>query len=130
MQIQEHLGLKVDKKLSIKDRLKNKFAKVNRAIGISKKLSGFLPHHSLITLYKSFMQPHLDYADIIYDQSNMQINLCNKTETFQYNAAVAITGAIRGSVKKRQYQELGFEYLSSQMWLRKLCTFYGIDCKK
>ena len=76
------------------------------------------------------MQPHLDYADIIYDQSNMQINLCNKTETFQYNAAVAITGAIRGSVKKRQYQELGFEYLSSQMWLRKLCTFYGIDCKK
>ena len=90
-----------------------------------KKLSGFLPRHSLISLYKSFIRPHLDYADIIYDQPN-NLTLCNKTETCQYNAALAITGAIRGSSKERLYQELGFEYLSSRRWLRKLCTFYKI----
>ena len=45
---------------------------------------------------------------------------------FQYNAAVAITGAIRSSSKERPCQELGFEYLSSRRWLRKLCTFYKI----
>ena len=89
------------------------------------KLSGFLPHHSLITLYKSFLRLHLDYADIIYDQPN-NLSLCNKIETCQCNAAVAITGAIRGSSKERLYQELGFEYLSSRRWLRKLCTFYKI----
>ena len=90
-----------------------------------KKMSGFLPRHSLITLYKSFIQLHLDYADIMYNQPN-NLNPCNKIETWQYNAALAITGAIRSSLKEKQYQKLDFEYLSSQRWLKKLCTFYRI----
>ena len=122
---QKHLGLKLDKKLSFKEQFKDKFAKVNRGIEILKKLSGFLPRHSLITLDKSFIRPHLDYDDVIYDESN-NLNLCNKIENYQYNAALAITGAIRGSSKERLYQELGFEYLSSRRWLRKLCPFYKI----
>ena len=125
VQTQKHLRLKLDKKLSFKERLKDKLAKVNRGIGILKKLSGFLPRNSLITLYKSLIRPHLDYADIIYDQPN-NLTLCNKIETCQYNAAVAITGAIRGSSKERLCQDLGFEHLSSRRWLRKLCTFYKI----
>ena len=88
-------------------------------------MSGFLPHHSLINLYKSFIRPHLDYTDIIYDQPN-NLNLCNKIESCQYNTALAITGVIRGSSKEKLYQELGFDYLSSWRWLRQLCTFYGI----
>ena len=37
VQTQKHLGLKLDKKLSFKEHLKDKFAKVNRGIGILKK---------------------------------------------------------------------------------------------
>ena len=70
VQTQKHLGLKLDKKLSFKEQFKDKFAKVNRGIEILKKLSGFLPRHSLITLDKSFIRPHLDYDDIIYDNLN------------------------------------------------------------
>ena len=73
----------------------------------------FLTCHSLITLYKPFMWPQQHYTDIIYDQPN-NLNLCNKIETCQYNSALTITGAIRGCSKERLYQELGFEYLSSQ----------------
>ena len=76
-----------------------------------------------MTLYKSFTQPHLDYADINYDWP-INLNLCDKIESCQYNAVLVITGAIRGSSEERLCQELGFEYLSSQSWLRKLCTFY------
>ena len=100
VQTQNHLVLKLDKELCFKEHLKDKFAKVNRGIGILKKLSGFLPRHSLITLYESFIRPHLDYADIIYDQPNNS-NLCNKIETCQCNAVLAITGTNRGSSKKR-----------------------------
>ena len=89
VQTQKHLGLKLDKKSSFKEHLKDKFAKVNKGIGILKKLSALLPRHLLITLCKSFIQLHLDYADIIYDQPN-NLNLCNKIETCQYNAALAI----------------------------------------
>ena len=73
------------------------------------KLAGFLPWYSLITLYKSFIQPHVDYAGIIYDEPN-KINLCNKIDTCQFNVALAVTGAIRGSLRKRLHQELGFEH--------------------
>ena len=41
-----------------------------KGIGIFKKLSKTLPWHALITIYKSFVRPHLDYGDIIYDQPN------------------------------------------------------------
>ena len=50
VQIQKRLGLKLDKNLCFKEHLKDKFAKVNRRIGILKKLSVFIPRHPLITL--------------------------------------------------------------------------------
>ena len=47
----------------------------------------------LLMIYKSFVQPHLDYGDVLYDQPNNK-SLCQKVETIQYNAAPAITSAI------------------------------------
>ena len=88
---QKCLGLKLDKRLTVREHLKDKFAIVNKGIGMSKKLSNNLPRHSLITLYKAFIQPHLDYADIIYDKPN-NMNICNNIENLQYGAAQAITG--------------------------------------
>ena len=76
VQTQKHLGLKLDKILSFKHYLKDKFAKVNRAIGILTKLKQILTR-PLITLYKPFIRPHLVYADIIYEQPN-NLNLCIK----------------------------------------------------
>ena len=119
---QKHLGLKLDEKLNFREHLKDKFAIVNKGIGMLKKLSSYLPCHSLVPLYKAFIQPHLDYADIIYDQPN-DMKICNKIESLQYSAVLAITGVITGSSKKKLYQELGFEYLSSRRWLKKLCQF-------
>ena len=52
------------------------------------------------------------------------MSICNKIEKLQYIAAVAITRAIRGPSKEKLYRELGFEYLSSRRWLKKLCLFY------
>ena len=49
VQTQKHLGIKLDKRLSLKDHIKDNFSKVNREFGILKKLNVFLPRHSLIT---------------------------------------------------------------------------------
>ena len=47
-----------------------------------------LPWHSLLTRYKLFVKPQIDYSDIFYDhQSNK--GLCQKTVTIQRNAALA-----------------------------------------
>ena len=88
-----------------------------------KKISGFSTHHLLITFYKSLIGPYLDYTDISEQPNNLNLN---KIETCQFNATLAITGAIRDFSKERLYQELGLKYLSSLRWLRELCTFYRI----
>ena len=99
LKTQKHLELKIDNRLNFREHLKEKFAIAGKGIGMLKKFSNCLPHHSLVTLYKAFIQPHLDYTDIIYDKPN-NMNNCNKFENLQYNAAQAITGAIRGCQRK------------------------------
>ena len=47
-------------------------------------------------------------------------------ESVQYNAALAITGAIKGSSRERLYQELGLESLSDRRWYRRLVYFFNI----
>ena len=40
-------------------------------------------------IYKSFVRPHLDYGDIIYDQPNNE-SPNQKVERIQYNAALQL----------------------------------------
>ena len=83
-----------------------------------------LPRSSQLKIYKSFVRPHLDYGDVIYDQPNNS-RLSDKIESVQYNAALAITGAIRGTSKEKLYQELvGLESLKDGRWLRRMPYLY------
>ena len=127
--IQKHLGLILDEKLSFNQHLKEKLVKANKGIGVLKKLQNLLPRSSLVTIYKSFIRPHLDYADVIYDQPN-NANFCSKIEAVQYNAALAITGSIKGTSREKLYQELGWESLSKRRWFRRLCLFFKIQMNK
>ena len=74
------------------------------------KLQNNLPRAPLVTVYKSFVRPHLDYGDILYDQAFNNF-FHERLESIQYNAALAIAGAVRGSSREKLYQELSFESL-------------------
>ena len=122
---QKHLGLYLDEKLSFFDHINVEISKANKGIEIIKKLSNSLSRNSLLTIYKSFIRPHLDYCNIIYNQPNNE-SFCTKIERIQYNAALAITGAIKGTSCTKLYKELGLESLRSRRWFRQLCTFLKI----
>ena len=85
-------------------------SKAMKGIGIMRKLNKAIPQYSLITIYKSFVRPHLDYGDIIYDRPNKK-SLNQKIGKIQYNAARAITGVIKGTYQSWLYNELGLESL-------------------
>ena len=76
-----------------------------------------------------FLRPHLDYGDIVYDQPSNNA-FSNKHETAQYNAASAITGAIKGVSREKLYQELGLEYLQQRKWMRRFRLFYKVVSTK
>ena len=119
----KHLGIILDTRLSFEKHLETVLCKINKTIGFIRKLQNLLPRSALVTLYKAFVRPHLDYGDILYDQAHNE-SLHLKLESIQYNACLTITRAIRGSSREKLYQELGFESLQQRRWYRKLCCFY------
>ena len=122
---QKHLGIILDSQLMFETHLKTVTTKINKTIGLLRKLQNVLPRSALTTIYKAFVRPHLDYGDILYDQAyNMSFH--EKLESIQYRACLAITGAIQGSSKEKLYQELGLESFQLRRWYRKLAMFYKI----
>ena len=104
---QTHLGVIIHVKLTFQEHLKSVFNKTNKTIGLLRKLS------------------NLDYGYVLYDQA-FNNSFHSKMEAIQYNACLAITGAIRGSSREKIYQELGLESLQLRRWYRKLCLFYKV----
>ena len=68
VEVHNNVGLSLDQKLDSNIHIENKINKCNKMIGIMKRLSLSISRDSLLTIYKSFVRPHLDYADIIYDK--------------------------------------------------------------
>ena len=61
------------------------------------------------------VKPHLDYADVIYDRAFNE-SFHQRLESIQYNAAITITGTIRGTSSEKLFQELGLETLKPRRW--------------
>ena len=93
---QKHLGIILDEKLSFTNHINVKIQKAGIGINVIKSLNNILPQQALLTIYRSFTRPHLDYGDVIYDQPNNE-SLCQTIESVRYKAALAITGAIKGT---------------------------------
>ena len=113
-------------KLDLQEYLKSIFSKVNKTIGLLRKFHHILLRSPLFTIYKFFTRPDLDYGDIIFDQA-YNTSFHQKLDSTQYNAVLAITGAIRGASKEKLYNELGLETTEKTRWYRKLCCFFEIS---
>ena len=98
---------------------------INKTIGLLRKLQMLLPRIASMTIDKALIRPHLDYDDILCDQT-FNLSLHGKLGFIQYRKCLAITGATQVISRQKIYQELGLESLQSQRWYRKLATFYKI----
>ena len=92
-------------------------------VGLIRRLSVNLPRIALLTIYKSFIIPHLDYGNILYDKPS-NYNFQNKMEKVQYRACLALTGGIEGTSREWFYDELGLHSLVKRRWRNKLVFFY------
>ena len=85
--------------------------KVNKKRGLLRELNKLLPRSALLTIYKGFVRPYLDYDNIIYDHAYNATFSRNWNWYIQDNACLALTRAIRGTSEEKFYEE--------QAW--KLC---------
>ena len=113
---QKYLGLILDSRLDFNGHIDNKINKCNKIIGIMRRLSLILSRN---TLYKAFVRSYLDYIDIIYVKPFHE-SFKRKIGMVQYEAALVITGAIKGISRDITYQELGSESVADGRWSRRL----------
>ena len=131
----KHLGIVLDSRLSFARHIQTIITKSRQGTGMLRFLSKYLPRQSLNELYNLYVRPHLDYGDVIYHtpqhvcEFSQNITLSNqmeKLESIQYSAALAVTGAWKGTSRVKLYDELGWESLNLRRWYRRLVLFYKI----
>ena len=91
---QKHLGLVLDSNLTFNEHINHILSKVFD--------QSVLPRSSLLIIFKIFIRSHFDYADVVYDQS-YKSPFYKKLESIQYNAALSVTRALRGSSSEKLY---------------------------
>ena len=67
-QSHKHLGLTLESKLNFNENISSILSIVNKLTAVLRILQTVLPRHSLLTIYKAFIRPHLDYCDVTYDK--------------------------------------------------------------
>ena len=113
---QKHFGMILDSELSFYSHVKEKIVNARKAIGVIRFMSRYVTREVLDQMYKLYLRPHLD----------MVLDFTKKFEATPYAAALAVSGAWRGTNRDKLYEELGWEYLYHRRWYRRLIHFYKL----
>ena len=119
-----HLGLTLTSNFSWRNHILNLHQKASNALNTLKRVKYKLDRTTLITIYKSHVRPLMEYADVIWDGCSIADS--NLLESIQYEAARIVTGAIKGTNKKRLLDELCWDDMKTRRLLHKLILLYKI----
>ena len=124
-----HLGLTLDSELTFALRIREAITKARKGIRVLRFMSKYLHRDVLDQLYKLYVRPHLDYCDIIYHKHDLDLKLdfTKKLKSVQYSAALAVSGAWKGTKTDRIYEELGWESLLPYSLAHKSENVYNLS---
>ena len=107
--------------------IKTILTKVNELFTMSllRRFQQVLPRSCLITIFKTFIKPPLDFEDVVFGHA-FNNSLHQRLESIQQKSALAITGVIGRTSKEKLYQELTFQSLQFRRWFLKLSLCYKI----
>ena len=120
----KHLGLTLQNNCKWDEHIKQLATKVTTLISCLRSFKYRISRKALKTLYQSFILPHFDYADIIWD--NCTDTLANTLEELHLDAIRTITGSVRGTSHQKLYSESGFCSLKERRRRHKLVAFKKI----
>ena len=97
-------------RLVFKDHLEIIFKKVSKKTRLFRKFRNLLSKKLLVTISKPFIRPHLGYGDNIYGRAYND-SFYRKLQIIQYNDALDMISAIRGTSKEKLDEKLCSESL-------------------
>ena len=120
----KHLGLTFQKNCKWDIHINEISTKIGRLVNCLRSLKYRLNRKSLQTIYTSYILPHFDYCDVIWDGCTDE--LANSLEHLQLDALRSICGAVRGTSHDLLYLETGFVPLKERRRRHKLILIYKI----
>ena len=96
--------------------------KFNRATSPLYSIASQVSRHTLITLYKVYVQPHLDYCAAVYDGHLTAFDRA-RLERAQNRAARLITGTPRRTSTEGLLEELGWTTVANRRLINRLLLY-------
>jgi len=118
----KHLGLTIQNNCKWDQHINNIIRTVTLLLSCLRSYKYSLSRKALENMYKSFVLPHFDYADVIWD--NCTEGNCNRLEKLHLEAIRIILGTVKGTSHELLYSESGFCPLKERRRRHKLIYFH------
>ena len=125
VQTHKHLGLTFSTDLHFHEHVNKIIQTVNSLLGPLYPVAKMLPRDILDQIYRTYIRPHFDNCDIVYD-GNLTITDASRLDRLQTRIARLVTGALPRTSTDRLLDELGWERLKTRRTIHKLLFFYRI----
>ena len=123
--IHKHLGLTLSTDLRFHDHVNNIIRTINMLLGPIYPVAKFLSRSILENIYKTYIRPHFDYCDIIYD-GNLTTTDAARLQTLQNRCARLVTGAMFRSSTTALLNDLGWERLETRRLIHRLLFIHRL----
>lgn len=120
----KHLGVIIQTNLKWDEHIHSTVRKTSLLINCLRSFKHKLSRKALEIMYKSFILPILDYADVIWD--NCAEYLADLLEDLHMDALRTITGSVRGTSHAKLLVESGFCSLRERRRRHKIILFFKI----
>ena len=118
----KHLGLTIQGNCKWNNHIENIIIKTRMLVSCLKSYKYRLSRKSLEIMYKSYVLPHFDYADIIWDNCTQYQS--DQLEQIQIEALRTIIGTVKGTSHEKLYKETGFIPLKLRRERHKLLIYF------
>ena len=121
----KHLGLTISEDLRFKEHVNKIIKKVNRNLGPLYPIAPYLPRNIIEQIYVTYIRPHFDNSDIIYD-GLITTSDAMRLQRLQNRAARIITGTLFRTPSEKLKTELGWTSLSERRQHHKINFYHSI----
>ena len=120
----KHLGVIIQNNCKWDSHIHSIITKVRLQVACLRSYKYKLNRKTLETMYKAFILPHFDYADVVWD--NCTDALSEEIEKLNLDSIRTIIGAVRGTSHNKLYEESGLLPLKERRRRHRLLLFFKI----
>ena len=121
-----HLGLTLSKDLRFHHHINTICKKVQKTLSPLYPIAQYIPRPILDQIYKTYIRPHFDYCDTVYD-GHITIYDATRLETLQNRAGRLVTGTLFRTPTHKLLSDLGWNTLSTRRQMHKLTLYHTFN---